>query len=198
FEAKVHAFGSNVEENVARRGDGMASSGANLLKGMKFGGTRRSEEFIPGIRSESGDACKTCLYVAKVHRTNQPGEIRTKGPQTRVSVPVLADAHHQKDRRPRKRTDHSLRENDLFELARGVHVSISICVGFHLSIAFLPGLRFRQPGVTQHCLARLDCGRSTEFSDSMRAVLKLGVPGAGAEFASNARSFCALFSKPDA
>src|SRR6516225_5867170 len=108
----------------------MASPGANLLKRMKLGGTRRSEEFIPGIRSESGDACKTCLYVAKVHRPNQPGELRTKGAQTRVSVPVLADAHHQKDRRPRKRTDHSLGENDFFELARGVHFSISICVGF--------------------------------------------------------------------
>ncbi len=122
FEAQVHAFGSNVEENVARRGDGMAFPGANLPKRMKLGGTRRSEELVPGIRPESGDARKARLYVAKLDRANQPGEIRAKGAQLRVGVLVLADAHHQKDRRPRKRTDHRLRKNDLVEFAGGVHI----------------------------------------------------------------------------
>ena len=98
------------------------SPGANLPKRMKFGGTRRSEELIPGIRTESGDAGEAGLYVAKLHRANQPGEIRAKGAQIRVSVFVLADAHHQKNRRPRKRTDHSLRENDLVEFAGRVHI----------------------------------------------------------------------------
>ena len=39
----------------------------------------------------------------------------------RVGVLVLANAHHQKDRRPRKRTDHSLRKNDLVEFVGCVH-----------------------------------------------------------------------------
>ncbi len=77
------AFGANVEENVARRGDGMAAAGANLPKRMKLGRAWRSEELVPGIGPESGDARKAGLYVAKLHRANQPGETRAKVAQAR-------------------------------------------------------------------------------------------------------------------
>jgi hypothetical protein len=89
---------------------------------MKLGGTRRTEELIPGIRPESGDAREAGLYVTKLDCANQSGEIRTKGAQIRASVLVLPDAHHEENRRPRKRTNHSLRENDLVELAGCVHI----------------------------------------------------------------------------
>ena len=121
FEAEVHTFGANVKEDVARSGYGMASAGANLPKRVKLGGTGGSEELVPGIGTESCDAGKACLDVAKLHSAYQPGQIRTKGQQTRVGVLVLANAQHQEDRRPRKRTDHSLRKNDLVELAGCIH-----------------------------------------------------------------------------
>jgi hypothetical protein len=89
---------------------------------MKLGGTRPSEKLIPGIRPESGDARQPGLYVTKLHRANQSGEIHAKRAQMRVSVFVLADAQHQKNRRPRKRTDYGLRENDLVDLARRIHI----------------------------------------------------------------------------
>ena len=110
-------------------------AGANLPKRMKLGGTGRPEKLVPGIRPESGDAGKAGLYVAKLHCANQPGETRAKGAQIGVGVLVLADAQHQKDRRPRKRTDHSLRKNDLVELAGCVHINFDLRWCF-LSIAF--------------------------------------------------------------
>ena len=88
---------------------------------MEFGGTRRSKEFVPGIGSESGDAGETGLDVTKLHRPNQARETRTKLPQTRVSILVLADAQHQENCRPRKRTDDILRKDNLVKLAGYIH-----------------------------------------------------------------------------
>src|SRR5665213_1472384 len=66
----------------------MAFPGANFAKWMKLGGTRHPEERIPDIRTESGDAREAGLYVAKLHRANQSGEICEKGSQIGVSVVV--------------------------------------------------------------------------------------------------------------
>src|ERR1700723_1713610 len=66
FKAQVYAFGSDMEENVARRGDGMTLAGVNLPKQMKLGRPRRSEELVPGIRPESRDAGKTRFDVTKL------------------------------------------------------------------------------------------------------------------------------------
>ena len=79
FKAEVHAFGSDVEQDVARGGDGVAAAGANLLKGMKLGGARRAKELVPGVRAESNDAGKTRLNVAELNGADQTGEVRAEG-----------------------------------------------------------------------------------------------------------------------
>src|SRR5580704_4653375 len=53
FKAEVNSLGSNVEEDIARGGDGVATTGANLLKGVKLSGTLRSKQLVPGVRAES-------------------------------------------------------------------------------------------------------------------------------------------------
>ena len=120
LEAKVHALGANVEENVAGRGDGVASGGANFLKGVKLGGARGSEEIIPGIGAETGDAGKAALKVAKIDSAKQAGETGAKGAQTRDGISAGADTQHQKDRVLRQRTDDWL-GNNLIRLAGRVH-----------------------------------------------------------------------------
>src|SRR5262249_18448641 len=130
LETQVHALGPDMEENVARCGNGMARAGANLLKRMKLGRTRRTEELVPGIRSKSGDTGNARLNVAKLNSTHQSREVGAKSAQMRDCTLVLPDAQHQKNRGPRKRTNHSLRKNNLVEFVGGVHFSNSRCFGF--------------------------------------------------------------------
>ena len=113
LEAEVHAPGANVEEDVAGSRDGVAATGTDLSKGMKLGGTRRSQQFVPGVRAESHYAGETRLDVAELDGAYKPGEIRAEGTHGRVASSIRANAHNQKDRCASERTDHPLGKNDL-------------------------------------------------------------------------------------
>ena len=91
----------------------MAAGGANFLKGVKLGGTRRAKELVPGVGAESGDAGEARLNVAELNGADQSGEVGGEGAQKRVSGLLLANAHNQKDRCARERTDDRLRKDDL-------------------------------------------------------------------------------------
>jgi hypothetical protein len=56
FETQVHAFGrTNVEQNVARRRDGMVPT-LDFPEGMQVDRPRLPEKAVPGVRAESHDA----------------------------------------------------------------------------------------------------------------------------------------------
>src|SRR5438067_2482998 len=88
---------------------------------MQLCWTRRSEELVPGTGTESGDAGQAGFDIAKLDCANQAGETGTELANTCVSILVLADTQHQKDRRPRQRANYILGKNNFIQLAGSIH-----------------------------------------------------------------------------
>ena len=65
LEAEVHALGADVEQEIARRGDRMARSGADLAERMQLRRPRRAEQPVPGVRADAHDAGEISLEVAE-------------------------------------------------------------------------------------------------------------------------------------
>src|SRR5216683_2547680 len=65
FEAQIHALRPDVEQEVARGGDGVARSRSDLAKRMQFGRPRLPEESIPSLGPERHDAGKIFGRLAK-------------------------------------------------------------------------------------------------------------------------------------
>jgi hypothetical protein len=80
---------------------------------VKFRGPWRSKEFVPGIGLKPNDAGKTRLNVPKLNGADEPGKVCAERPQQRIGVWILANAHNQKNRRARERSDHILRKYGL-------------------------------------------------------------------------------------
>jgi hypothetical protein len=110
-----------VEEDVAGGGDGVATSGANLLKGVKLSGTRGSEEFVPSIRAEPSYAGKASFHVAELDGAHEAGEIGAEGPYGGVGVVVLTNAEDEEDGGACQWADYELRENNLVEFLGDIH-----------------------------------------------------------------------------
>ena len=128
FEAEVHALGSNVEENVARCGDGMAAPERISRKGCSSAGRGAPKSLSQA--SEPNPA--TQVRPASISRNStariRPERSAQKARRLRVSAPRPGDAHHQKDRRPRQRCGDSLRNKNLVRLGGGVHI---VCCDLH-------------------------------------------------------------------
>jgi hypothetical protein len=79
-----------MKDQIAGCGDSMARAGANFMEGMKFGGTWRAKEAVPGIGTEAQDARESALKGAKTDGAKKRGEIGTerKDPGT-ISSPGL-------------------------------------------------------------------------------------------------------------
>ena len=65
LEAEIHAFGADVEEQVAGRRDRMARAGADFAERMQLRRPRRAEQLIPRLGSDAHDAGKISLDVAE-------------------------------------------------------------------------------------------------------------------------------------
>jgi hypothetical protein len=112
FKTEIMALGSNVKENVAGGGDSVAAPRADLSKRMKFSGTGRPKEFVPGIGPESGDAGEARFHISKFNGAYEPGKICAERTKSRAAALIGVDADNQKDRRACKRTNDRLWKND--------------------------------------------------------------------------------------
>ena len=110
LEAQIHALGADVEQQVARRGDGMARSGADLPERMQLRRPRRPKEPVPRVGPEPHDAGESAFEVAKFHRAQQRGEVAAERAHGVAIFGARVDRHDQKDRGAGERRGDRLRE----------------------------------------------------------------------------------------
>src|ERR1700761_6796045 len=87
----------------------MAIARMELTEGMQLCRTRPAEEPVPGIRSEAHDAGKSGIDVAKLHGSNEPGNIPAEGAYRGIACSIRLHGNDKKDRRSRKRPKNWLR-----------------------------------------------------------------------------------------
>src|SRR4029077_4746741 len=75
FEAEIHTLGADVEQQVARRGNRMARSCANLPERVQLCRPRLPKEPVPRVGPKAHDAGEAPFKVAKFHCPQQRGEI---------------------------------------------------------------------------------------------------------------------------
>ena len=75
LEAQIHALGADVKQDVARRGDRVARSGAEFPERVQLGRARLAEQAVPNRRSEPDDAGQSAFEVAKADGAQQRREI---------------------------------------------------------------------------------------------------------------------------
>ena len=89
LEAKIHARGANMEEEVARRGGGMARA-ADFAEGMQVFGFRRAEEPAPSVRADPHDAVEPAIEGAnptpRTSAARSPQKLRTAASRVRPGV----------------------------------------------------------------------------------------------------------------
>ena len=87
LEAEIHARGADMEEDVARRRDGVMLA-ADLAERMQFLRPRRAEQPVPGVGAERHDAGQPALEVAEARRRagDRPG--RRTGRARRLRPPI--------------------------------------------------------------------------------------------------------------
>ena len=110
LEAQIHALGADVEQQVARRGNRMARSGANLAERMQFRRPRRPKEPVPRVGSKPHDAGEAPFQVAKFHRAQQRGEISAERAQGGAIFGARIKRRDQEDRGASERRRYCLCE----------------------------------------------------------------------------------------
>ena len=108
LEAQIHPLGADMKQEIARRCDRVARSGAELPKRMKFGRSRVAEQSVPGVGPDSHDAGEAGLEIAKFNRANQARKVRAERPHGVDIVLALVDRHDQEDRGARQRRRYRL------------------------------------------------------------------------------------------
>ena len=86
LEAQIHALRADVEQQVARRRNRMARSGANLPERMQFRRPRRPKKPVPRVGPKPHDAGEVPFQVAKLHRAQQRGEVSAERAHGRTIV----------------------------------------------------------------------------------------------------------------
>ena len=109
FEAQIHTLRADVEQQVARRGNRMARSCANLLERTKLRRPRRSKEPVPRVGPKGHDAGEAPFKVAKFHCSQQRGEVSAERPQGRSIVETRVYRRYQEDRGAGERRGYWLR-----------------------------------------------------------------------------------------
>src|SRR5207237_8473108 len=93
FEAEVHSSGTDVEEDVAWRGHGMARLRPDLPERMELRRSGSAEKPVPGRGTEPHDAGEVALEVAKADRPNEGREVFAEGSTGRPLVIAGVDRH---------------------------------------------------------------------------------------------------------
>jgi hypothetical protein len=100
-----------MEQQVARRGDGMAISSTNLPEGMQLSRARRPpKEPVPRIGPKAQDARETRFQVAKSHRAQQRRKIAAEGANGRAILKARIYCGDQEDRGPGERRSYRLHD----------------------------------------------------------------------------------------
>jgi len=91
-------LGTNVEKEIAWCGDGMAPGSADLAERVQLYRSRRTEEPVPRIRSDSQDARKAGIHGAKSHGAHKGGQVAAQRADPHVLIGAGIDGHDQKER----------------------------------------------------------------------------------------------------
>ena len=108
LETEVHPLGSDMKQQVSRRRDRVARSGAELAEGVKFSRSRVAEQPVPGVGPDSHHAGEAGLEITKFNGPDQAGKVRAKRPHGADIVLALVDGHDQEDRGARQRRRYRL------------------------------------------------------------------------------------------
>ncbi|SOY97263.1 hypothetical protein CBM2599_B51009 [Cupriavidus taiwanensis] len=75
LEAKVHRFGADVQQQIARRCRGHALAGTELAEAVQRSGTGRAEEPVPGVRAEAADTGQVAVRYAMADCTHHRRDV---------------------------------------------------------------------------------------------------------------------------
>jgi hypothetical protein len=75
----------------------MTRAGANFIEGMKFGGTWRAKEAVPGLGTEAQDARESALKSAKTDGAKKRGEIGAERKDPSTIFVTGIDLDHEKN-----------------------------------------------------------------------------------------------------
>ena len=132
FEAQIHALRADVEQQVARRGNRVARSGANLPERMQLRRPRRSKEPVPRVGPKAHDAGEAPFKVAKFHRAQQRGEVSAERPHGRSIVGARVYCRDQEDRGAGERRGYRLR-NGTQAASRAYRIGVHLDVVLWMS-----------------------------------------------------------------
>ena len=99
LEAQVEAGRPDMKEQVAGRGDGRVPGADDLAKRVQPGRARPSEEPIPQLRADAGDAGETGLGVAEADRAIEPGDVGQQVAHDLLAAAADVDDHEDGRRR---------------------------------------------------------------------------------------------------
>ena len=96
LEAQVHARGADMEQQVARRGDGVMHA-ADFAKGVQLSRFRRSEQAVPRVGADPHDAGESAIGRAKADAPHQRGEIAAQAARRSLGFRPGAQSDDQKN-----------------------------------------------------------------------------------------------------
>ncbi len=79
FEAEVHLFGADVQQQVARGGHGDPLAAADLAESVQRRRARRAEQAFPGGGAEAGHAGQVAARHALADRAHQRRDVAAQG-----------------------------------------------------------------------------------------------------------------------
>jgi hypothetical protein len=106
---------ADVEQEVARRGDGRMPRAYKLAERVQPGRTRLPEEAIPQSAPETGDAGQLTFRDAEADRSLQPTDIREKRANLFLAPGVNRD--DEKERSLGERRHHGLRFRSFHDIS---------------------------------------------------------------------------------
>ena len=97
LEAQIHPSGPEVEQQVARRGDGGVPGADDLPERVQLGRPRAAEQPVPQSRTDPDDAAQLAVRDPEADRPPEPGHVGRADP---VRRPRHRPARSRQERSP--------------------------------------------------------------------------------------------------
>ncbi len=98
FEAEVGFVGANVQQDVARRGDGHALALAEFAERVQFGGTRLAEQRVPCVGRKADHAREVAGGHAFADGAHEIADVRAPGAHGGAAGGILVDGQDDEKR----------------------------------------------------------------------------------------------------
>src|SRR5690606_3381141 len=100
-ETQVHARRADMEQQVARRRDGVMDA-VDLAEGVEFARARGAEQPVPGLRAEAGDARQAAVQIAETDGAHDRRQVRAQGADGLNALSAFIECRDQEYRRARE------------------------------------------------------------------------------------------------